>query len=160
MTRSIVATSLVILLAATVSFSQIPSSPNFFPHHKDDIWEYRDPLDTTRRYWNRIMTDTLGPDGNYYLETTLFGKLKVDTVRGEVWDNSWGGPLYSCLRYKLAADSGEIWKVTGPDSNPSHISRVRDVRRFYLFGVPAIIKRIEGLLPIEWVDFDRKMRSI
>ena len=101
-------------------------------------------MDSTLKEWNRIDSDSLGADGNFYIQSTLFGKLKVDTVNFEVWDSFWGGGPYSNRRYKLNADSGQTW-VVAPHSNSTIIAKVFSVRQTIILGFAATVKRIDFL---------------
>ena len=131
------------LLMVSFCYSQSPHPLEFFPHHQGDIFEY---------YWNEsahpdsfqniITKDSLGLDGKYYLETTRFGKMSVDTTTYEVRDNSWGGPFYSNLLFKLDADSGDQWVVKRGEF-ATYLATVTDVFYTNWLGYFIQVKKIE-----------------
>lgn len=132
----------VSLIFTNFGISQSPDPLSFFPHHQSDIWEYVD-------WWGRnpeqniILKDTLGPDGKYYLETTMFGKMCIDTATFELRSNKWGGFTYSTLLFKLDADSGDTWIAWREESFPILKAIVVDVYQLLVLGNVKTVKEID-----------------
>ncbi len=126
-----------LLITCQYLHSQSPEPLSFYPHHKGDIWEYREP---TGPYFeqNRILEDSLHTDGRYYLETTMWGKMIVDTSTNEVFRYA-----TSYLQYKLDADSGDTW-IVFRGTYYTRQAIVIDVFDAYIFGNnPVQIKMID-----------------
>jgi hypothetical protein len=121
--------------------AQAPPPLSFFPHHQGDIWEY---VGSAGNYFqNRITADSLGPDGRFYIETTMFGKMRIDTTTFEVHGRIWAGGEYENLIYKLDADVGEWWTVSRRQqySIQAHVVAIYGT---VIFGnIPTIVKVIE-----------------
>jgi hypothetical protein len=131
---------IALVLANSSMCSQTADPLSFFPHHRGDIWEYQEyPSGISQ---NRIITDSLGQDGRYYIQTTMSGALRIDTVACEVHGNSWGGPLYSNLTYKLAADSGDSWTVAH-FGGATMMARVATVFQSLVLGEAVTVKQVD-----------------
>lgn len=100
------------LLMGIAAFAQTPHPLDFFPHHLGDIWEYWYDENPPGGWYgirqNKIITDSLGSDGKYYIRTTIFSNFVVDTSRFEVYGNIIAA-IPNVLIYKLDADSGDSW---------------------------------------------------
>ncbi len=134
---------LVFIMCTPVLLAQNPL--DFFPHHEGDIWEYwyqEDPPGYTIRQ-NRILSDSLGSDGRYYVETSRFGVFIVDTTTFEVY-RAYLGPVG--VFYKLNADSGDAWTVRQDSSGDRISARVLDVYDAVLFNQPVVVKVIDYYL--------------
>ena len=108
-----------------VLFAQTTKPLEYFPHHKGDVFEYKQP-NSTHLLQNIIVKDSLGEDGKYYLETSsnsLFSfnhryatnSICIDTTEYEIRSRKTNAvipdSLYSILWIKLNADSGDSWMV-------------------------------------------------
>ena len=136
---------LVVLVIIFLSFgylsAQTPPRPlDFFPHHQGDVFEYQNNGVSTW-FQNIIIKDSLAGDGKYYLETTYFGKMTVDTALREVRNNEWGGGYYSTLLFKLDADSGDTW-ICWRNQFGAIRATVFSVFPSSGFGVDVVIKEI------------------
>lgn len=135
---------LILILNYSLCYSQTPHPLDYFPHHQGDIFEYRYYL-LADSFQNIITKDSLGMDGKYYLETTRWGKMSVDTITYEVRNNLWGGiepGHYSNLLFKLDADSGDTWRVVGNE----YVTIKAKVTLFfvtYMFGQWLYGKKID-----------------
>jgi hypothetical protein len=124
----------------TVKLSAYPDS--FYPRHPGDRWQYDDGAGVAIEE-NRILSDSLGLDDTIYLETSLFGKLAYHFPTLEIRGNTWGGPLYSNLLYKLNADSGAGWTVKR-DSLAVLRATIADVYPEAVLGSsPVLVKKVE-----------------
>ncbi len=129
------------LLCAFVLQAQNPL--DFFPHHEGDIWEYHDYV-SGELAQNRIIKDSLGSDGKYYLETSFFGPMIVDTINHSVYNHSGYVPNGDLrLWFKLDADSGDSWTVIGDTSSLPMAAKVNYVYQSYVLGVLSTIKRFD-----------------
>jgi hypothetical protein len=112
----------------------------FFPHHKGDLWEYLEGKDTTQ---NRVVLDSLGADGKYYVQTTMStmfgGRFRVDSSSYLVHETFMGN--FNALRYDLHADSGDTWIV----HRVGYTKQARVVSAFKtnVFGRILTVKRID-----------------
>jgi len=125
------------------AFAQPPNPLDYFPHHLGDTWEYwydENPPGGFVVRQNKIISDSLGLDGRYYIKTTEFGDFILDTTALEIYHAFIGS---MGLFYKLDADSGEVWTVR-QDSTVHRISaRVSDVFQENIFNHPSIVKVID-----------------
>lgn len=127
-----------VCLILSFAWTQNPDPLEFFPHHEGDVWEYL--VWDAPNEQNIILSDSLGDDGRYYLETTMFGPMIVDTVNLEVYVHLNYNPNGSLLKwYKLDAQQGESWRVL---PGTSFIGKVDTVIQGYLFGQPTVYKVI------------------
>jgi len=139
---AVVTAVLIVTVGMKVTVAQTPSPLSFFPHHQGDLWEYS--TSTGDSVQNKIISDTIGPDGNSYVQNTMFADNIVDSVNLLVY-RIYGidSIMRQELRYKLDADSGETWTVY-QDTNYRESARVISVFQSVLFGnVPVVIKRID-----------------
>lgn len=141
MKRAAMLTVLIVLIAAQTGFPQTPSPLSFFPHHQGDIWEYVNPYIPGPYVQNIITSDTIGPDGRFYLNTTMRGRMLVDTSLLEVRSNIWGGTYYGNLTYKLDADVGHSWIVVR-SSGFTLVARVHSIFQSVVFGQLVTVKQI------------------
>ncbi len=135
----------ILLLYATVLFAQPPQPLDFFPHHQGDVWEYwyQENPPTFTIAQNIITKDSLGDDGRYYLETSLFDYFVVDTTTHEVYNYFTPELTVGYKLYKLNADSGDVWTVIqGPYGRWS--ARMVDVYPILIFGQLEVVKVIEN----------------
>jgi hypothetical protein len=128
------------MLSGTVLHAQSPLS--FYPHHLGDIWEYVGAPPDTHYSQNRIISDSLGSDGRYYIQTTLFGKMRIDTTTWEVHGRAWGGEEYSNLLYRLDATLGESWTVSRNQFSTTQ-AQVVAVFGYPYFGILTTVKKID-----------------
>ena len=150
--------SLVIMLSGSrVIEAQTPDPLSFFPHHKGDIWEYYYPNPwVPPKYEQNIITlDSLGPDGRFYIKTTLLNNFILDTTSLWVYRTfSEFDTVALERRYKLDADSGDYWIVSDFDTLGRESAKVIDVYWTYLFGDDLVLmKEIDyyGFGP-PWLD--------
>lgn len=123
--------------------AQIVDPLDFFPHHEGDIWEYW-RWDAPPEQ-NIITSDSLSADGKYYLETTMFGPVIVDTTSFEVFfrpdNHKW---------FRLDADSGTTFTVYAEiDSNGQgyRISgTIGEIYQDFIFGQLVTVKRFDYYL--------------
>ncbi len=108
---------------------------SFFPHHLGDVWEYVDPDDPSRYTQNRITKDSLGADGRHYIETTMLGKLRLDTVAYEV--HRWMLGEYGELVFKLDANQGDEWVVR---RTPFYVKKARVVGTYHAFVIDTLVE--------------------
>lgn len=134
---------LIWLLWNAASLAQTPHPLDYFPHHRGDIWEYlydENPPGGFVIRQNKIISDSLGLDGRYYIKATEFGNFVLDTTALQIYHAFLGS---IGLFYKLDADSGEVWTVW-QDSTVHRISaRVSDVFQEYIFNHLSIVKVID-----------------
>lgn len=123
------------LSAVPSVFAQTPES--FFPHHIGDRWDYvyfnggfRGPSFLTR--------DSVGMDGshNLFYNGLTDPNYRIDTALSIFRDPQRVGLNY--LRYKLAADSGQVWE--NPQSPMLRWAWVARVESASVFGTPTVIK--------------------
>lgn len=122
------------------------NSLDFFPHHVGDIWEYYDPnwpngpLDQ-----NKILSDSLGADGKYYIATSKDGYFILDTTNMQVFHSNKDFSFAESfqLRYKLDADSGDWW-ISYQDSFGRMSVTVSDVFFSFIWdSTPILTKRMD-----------------
>ncbi len=121
----------VFIMCTPILLAQNPL--DFFPHHEGDIWEYWEWQ--APNVQNIILSDSLGNDGKYYLETTMFDTMIIDTINYNVYRQ--GG---LSLWYKLDANQGESWQIYPNDS--IFIGHIDSVYQGFLFGQATTIKEI------------------
>ena len=129
-------------MCCATSHAQLPPPLSFFPHHQGDIWEYVHPSIPGPYEQNIITTDSLAPDGRYYLSTTMRGRMLVDTTLLEVRSNIWGGSNYENLTYKLDAALNDMWNVYRHGSFNLQ-ARVVGIFQTILFGRLVSVKQID-----------------
>ena len=135
--------SVLMTIAAQWGLSQTPNPFIFFPHHQGDIWEYVDPMNPNNYVQNIITIDSVGADGRYYVVTTMFGPMRLDTTTFEVHGQRWAGAPFENLIYSLSADSGEAWVVQRNEFR-TLLGTVVDAYETYIFGnVLVTMKEID-----------------
>ena len=121
--------------------AQTPPPLDFFPHHQGDVFEYQYSGSTTW-FQNIITKDSLGAAGIYYLETSYFGQLSVDTLNLEVRGVG-GGTQYGNLLFKLDADSGQNWIAYRYENGGGAMrAEVVDVFPTIILGHQVVVKQI------------------
>jgi hypothetical protein len=122
--------------------AQTPDPLSFFPHHEEDIWEYFNPYIPGVYEQNRITLDSLGADGRYYIETSLFENYILDTTGFTIYQlfERFDKHGRRELRYKLDADSGDYWIVYA-DTLVRHSARVVGVYWTYVFGSNLVLMK-------------------
>lgn len=127
----------VVSLVHECGLCQIADALSFLPHHLGDLWEYYDPYHPFTEQI-RITKDSLASDGRYWIETTKRETLVLDTAASTVYQvGGFGKPFELFPKFKLDADSGDVWTVF-QDSVYRKSARVVDTYDTYLFG-PEIV---------------------
>lgn len=126
----------------SVMLSQEPNPLSFFPHHLGDVWEYTGVLPPHHVWQERIIEDSLGPDGRYYTNHSYYGRIRIDTTSFEVRTNYGNATDYGVLVYKLDADSGETW-IHHRLGTYTFIARVVGVYDGLFWGDVRTVKQIE-----------------
>jgi len=123
--------------------AQSPNPLDFFPHHRGDVWEYwENNGGTISTVQNKILSDSLGLDGNYYLQTTLFDLMIFDTTNYLIYVNNWVAPEFIPW-YKLDAQLDEQW-VVYQNSLGFVVAIVSSIFQDVLFNsYPVTVKKFE-----------------
>lgn len=122
--------------------SQQPNPLSFFPHHLGDVWEYTGVLPPYHVWQERILADSLGADGRYYVNRSYYGPLRIDTNSYEVRGNFGGSTDYPVLVFKLDARLSETWvRRRGPQF--VYMARVAGIYDGFILGMTTQVKQIE-----------------
>jgi hypothetical protein len=101
-----------IFIVETITlFGQANEYLDFWPHHKGDIWQYRDVYtdELFSTVWiDSVVVDSLSKDIIVYeggWDNNLSNHYRIDSL-GNVYNR---GIDSVYVRYKLYADSGDVW---------------------------------------------------
>lgn len=132
--------ALVFLLAAENTNAIAQSPESFFPHHVGNRWDYVQWRGGTQSFFSLVLTrDSIGADGSHYLFYNNSGQpgYRIDTAY-----NVFRAPAYPIhgyyLRYKLRADSCEVWE--NPQSGSTRWAWVARVESASVFFQSTVVK--------------------
>jgi len=137
MRQKVFNTALLLALQAAVAFTQTPES--FFPHHVGDRWDYEQWWCGNRTIYSLVITrDSIGNDSSYsiFYNNEPYPRYRIDTLYNVFWYPTY--PALNYLRYKLGADSGQVWQLQPP--NPGGWAWVAEVESTYVFSQPTVVK--------------------
>lgn len=117
--RTIHSIFLIVIICYTESLAQTILPLDYFPHHINDIYEYKKGNDIYCLQ-NKIIKDSLNKDGKYYLlinNEDLFSfsakyaseRLSIDTTNHEVHSYYWREYEREVLWFKLNSNLGDKW---------------------------------------------------
>jgi hypothetical protein len=124
-----------------IANAQQPDPLSFFPHQFGNIWEYTGVTPPYYVWQERILQDSLGSDGRYYIRHSYYGRLIVDTVAKTVLQHNLTGD--TAVLYRLEARQGERWVVFRYNPRSVRIATIRAEFSTILFGSIIEVKMIE-----------------
>lgn len=135
---------IVLITLVYNGLAQTPHPLSFYPPQVGNAWQYRSQFTGEIIFTERILRDSVTQNGSIFL--WIFTTPANDTSIYEIdstssfWSVSVAPFFRSDCIYKLAADSGDVWRI-----NPQRFdsARVLGVRSGIVFGQTTIVKKIE-----------------
>lgn len=121
-------------LQAAIASAQTPES--FFPFQVGNLWEYQ-MIPSGELYQIAFTSDSLLPDGSHYIFYNTTVLYRIDTS-ADVYLYPLDTTAFNWLRYKLPADSGEVWQLQPPHTGGW--AWVAEVESAYVFSQPTVVK--------------------